>query len=106
MGQSPQIPDLLSDEGKDFLGKCFVHLPEDRASAQDLLSHNFTKVTLKKIEMVNFFQFRFFMKMRIHPSLCLRQCLTSVKQESLYEKKQFKKLIFVFHGVMFLLLVK
>ena len=44
MGQSPQVPDLLSEEGKDFLGKCFVHLPEDRASAQDLLSHNFTKV--------------------------------------------------------------
>ena len=47
MGQSPDIPDHLSQEGKDFLGRCFVHLPEDRASAQDLLSHNFTKVRKK-----------------------------------------------------------
>jgi len=44
MGQSPDIPDHLSQEGKDFLGRCFVHLPEERASAQDLLGHNFTKI--------------------------------------------------------------
>ena len=46
MGQSPEIPDYLSDEGKDFLGTCFVHLPEERATAQDLLSHSFTKVQI------------------------------------------------------------
>ena len=44
MGQSPEVPDHLSEEGKNFLGCCFVHNPEERASAQDLLSHNFTKV--------------------------------------------------------------
>ena len=44
MGQSPEVPDHFSEEGKDFLGTCFVHLPEERATAQDLLSHNFTKV--------------------------------------------------------------
>ena len=46
MGQSPAVPDHLSQEGKDFLGTCFVHLPEERATAQDLLSHNFTKVII------------------------------------------------------------
>ena len=44
MGQSPGIPENLSEEGKDFLSTCFVHQPQERASAQDLLSHNFTKV--------------------------------------------------------------
>ena len=46
MGQSPEVPEHLSEEGKNFLGSCFVHNPEERASAQDLLSHNFTKVRL------------------------------------------------------------
>ncbi len=44
MGQSPDVPDELSEEGKNFLECCFVHSPEERATAQDLLSHNFTKV--------------------------------------------------------------
>ena len=44
MGQSPEVPEHLSEEGKNFLSCCFVHNPEERASAQDLLSHNFTKV--------------------------------------------------------------
>jgi len=44
MGQSPEVPDELSEEGKNFLEYCFVHSPEERATAQDLLSHNFTKV--------------------------------------------------------------
>lgn len=45
MGQSPKVPDHLSEEGKNFLECCFVHNPEDRALADDLLSHNFTKVS-------------------------------------------------------------
>ena len=45
MGQSPGVPEHLSEEGKNFLDSCFVHNPEERASAQDLLSHNFTKVS-------------------------------------------------------------
>lgn len=44
MGQSPEVPDYLSEEGKDFLAICFVHQPLERATAQDLLSHNFTKI--------------------------------------------------------------
>ena len=44
MGQSPEIPEDLSEEGTNFLEMCFVHNPEERATAQDLLSHNFTKV--------------------------------------------------------------
>ena len=54
MGQSPKVPDHLSEEGKNFLGSCFVHNPEERASAEDLLSHNFTKVGLK-----DFYYFEF-----------------------------------------------
>ena len=45
MGQSPEVPDHLSEEGRNFLSSCFVHSPEERAAAQDLLSHNFTKVS-------------------------------------------------------------
>ena len=44
MGQSPAVPEELSEEGKNFLDVCFVHNPEERATAQDLLGHNFTKV--------------------------------------------------------------
>lgn len=44
MGQSPGVPDHLSAEGQHFLGLMFVHLPEERAEAQDLLNHNFIKV--------------------------------------------------------------
>jgi len=44
MGQSPEVPEHLSEEGKNFLASCFVHNPEERAAAQDLLSHNFTKI--------------------------------------------------------------
>ena len=47
MGQSPEVPEHLSEEGKDFLGTCFVQNPQERATAQDLLSHNFIKVTEK-----------------------------------------------------------
>ena len=34
MGQSPVVPDHLSDEGKDFLSLMFVHQPGERAEAQ------------------------------------------------------------------------
>lgn len=44
MGQSPDVPDHLSEEGKDFLGVCFIQNPQERATAQDLLSHNFIKI--------------------------------------------------------------
>merc|ERR1719270_788567 len=44
MGQSPTVPSRLSDEGKEFLAKTFVHNPEERAEAQDLLNDNFVKI--------------------------------------------------------------
>ncbi len=45
MGESPSIPDRLSREGKDFLSKCFEHDPKNRATAEDLLSQPFLKVS-------------------------------------------------------------
>ncbi|KAG8384367.1 hypothetical protein BUALT_Bualt04G0110700 [Buddleja alternifolia] len=37
----PEIPDILSDEGKDFIGKCFVRDPSKRWTAEMLLNHPF-----------------------------------------------------------------
>ena len=58
MGQSPEVPEKLSEEGKDFLSMCFIHDPDERATAQDLLSHNFTKVK-QKFSISLFFSFFF-----------------------------------------------
>lgn len=44
MGQSPDPPDHMIDEGLDFLEMCFQHNPRDRATAEELLDHNFVKV--------------------------------------------------------------
>uniref|UniRef100_V5GLR4 Mitogen-activated protein kinase kinase kinase 4 n=1 Tax=Anoplophora glabripennis TaxID=217634 RepID=V5GLR4_ANOGL len=44
MGQSPDPPDDMIDEGLDFLELCFKHDPKDRATARELLTHNFVKV--------------------------------------------------------------
>ncbi|KAL5556994.1 hypothetical protein UlMin_039230 [Ulmus minor] len=42
MGEEvPQIPGELSEEGKDFLGKCFVNDPRKRWTAEMLLRHPF-----------------------------------------------------------------
>ncbi|KAF2362966.1 Protein kinase domain [Trinorchestia longiramus] len=46
MGQSPACPPSLSKEGQDFLSKCFVHDPQERATASSLLHHPFVKVEL------------------------------------------------------------
>ncbi|KAL0343704.1 UNVERIFIED_CONTAM: Mitogen-activated protein kinase kinase kinase [Sesamum angustifolium] len=37
----PAIPGILSEEGKDFLGKCFVKNPSKRWTAEMLLNHPF-----------------------------------------------------------------
>ncbi|KAL3626812.1 hypothetical protein CASFOL_029384 [Castilleja foliolosa] len=37
----PQVPENLSEEGKDFLGKCFVKDPSQRWTAEMLLNHPF-----------------------------------------------------------------
>ncbi|KAJ3666937.1 hypothetical protein Zmor_002358 [Zophobas morio] len=44
MGQSPDPPDHMTDEGLDFLELCFQHNPKERASAHELLDHTFVKV--------------------------------------------------------------
>jgi serine/threonine protein kinase len=44
MGETPEIPETLSEEGKEFLQQVFVHDPTERAHAEDLLNHQFTKI--------------------------------------------------------------
>jgi len=49
----PKIPEDLSEEGKDFLGKCFVKDPTKRWSAEMLLKHPFIKGESFSFEKVN-----------------------------------------------------
>ncbi|CAG9822697.1 unnamed protein product [Phaedon cochleariae] len=44
MGQSPDPPDDMIDEGLDFLDMCFKHDPKERATARELLANNFVKI--------------------------------------------------------------
>lgn len=44
MGESPEIPDTLSEEGQDFLEHCLEHDPKERWLANELLQHHFCKV--------------------------------------------------------------
>lgn len=44
MGESPEIPDKLSDEGQEFLEYCLQHDPNKRWLATELLEHPFCKV--------------------------------------------------------------
>lgn len=46
MGETPSVPDSLSDEGHQFVDICLQHDPKRRAAAQDLLHHTFVKVSL------------------------------------------------------------
>ncbi|CAL9246935.1 unnamed protein product [Arabidopsis halleri] len=43
----PKIPEMLSEEGKDFLLKCFVKDPVKRWTAEMLLNHSFVAVDLE-----------------------------------------------------------
>ncbi|WOG99009.1 hypothetical protein DCAR_0418355 [Daucus carota subsp. sativus] len=43
LNRSPAIPDSLSAEGKDFLGRCFQRNPADRPTAVMLLDHPFLR---------------------------------------------------------------
>lgn len=46
MGETPEVPDSLSQEGHEFLENCFQHDPRERWTANELLQHNFCKVSL------------------------------------------------------------
>uniref|UniRef100_A0A1A9W5W3 Mitogen-activated protein kinase kinase kinase 4 n=1 Tax=Glossina brevipalpis TaxID=37001 RepID=A0A1A9W5W3_9MUSC len=43
MGEKPEAPDSLSQEGHDFINHCLQHDPKDRMTAVELLEHHFCK---------------------------------------------------------------
>ncbi|KAL4327824.1 hypothetical protein HN51_035087 [Arachis hypogaea] len=49
-GEVPEIPWFLSEEGKDFLGKCLRWNPEERCTATQLLNHPFLGEFNSKVE--------------------------------------------------------
>ncbi|XP_041760496.1 mitogen-activated protein kinase kinase kinase 4 [Anopheles merus] len=53
MGESPEIPENLSEEGKDFVGICLQHDPKDRQKADELLQHIFCKFTFYDPEAID-----------------------------------------------------
>ncbi|KAL2341306.1 hypothetical protein Fmac_009246 [Flemingia macrophylla] len=42
-GEVPEIPSWVSEEGRDFLGKCLKRDPSERWSVEELLGHGFVK---------------------------------------------------------------
>ena len=51
MGEKPEAPETLSQEGHDFIDHCLQHDPKDRLTALELLEHHFCKVS--KILVIN-----------------------------------------------------
>jgi serine/threonine protein kinase len=45
MGETPEVPESLSQEGQEFVDKCLQHDPKERWTASELLQHNFCKVS-------------------------------------------------------------
>ncbi|XP_061402148.1 mitogen-activated protein kinase kinase kinase 4-like [Musca vetustissima] len=43
MGEKPEAPETLSQEGHDFIDHCLQHDPKDRMTAFELMEHNFCK---------------------------------------------------------------
>lgn len=47
LGEIPEVPSSLSEEGQDFVLCCLFHDPVERWSAEELVSsHNFCKVNI------------------------------------------------------------
>lgn len=46
MGENPEIPETLSQEGQEFVEFCLKHDPKQRLNAAELLLHNFCKVNV------------------------------------------------------------
>lgn len=38
-GEEPEIPSYVSEQGRDFLGKCLKRDPSERWSVEELLGH-------------------------------------------------------------------
>lgn len=53
MGEKPQAPESLSQEGHDFIDFCLQHDPKERLSAFELLEQNFCKVNMTVNMTVN-----------------------------------------------------
>ncbi|KAG2297138.1 hypothetical protein Bca52824_043807 [Brassica carinata] len=52
-GESPKIPEVLSEKGRDFLRKCLVRDPKQRWDVEELLQHPFwRKKTNLKLSLV------------------------------------------------------
>lgn len=54
MGEKPQAPESLSQEGHEFIDSCLQHDPKQRLSAIELLELNFCKVSPKKIPSIQY----------------------------------------------------
>lgn len=44
MGETPEAPECLSEEGHEFLSHCLEHDPKLRWTTVELLQHHFCKV--------------------------------------------------------------
>lgn len=69
MGEKPEAPESLSQEGHDFIDFCLQHDPKKRLSAIELLEQNFCKVNLivklnMHITMTNHTPFTFAVRAR------------------------------------------
>lgn len=67
MGEKPEAPESLSQEGHDFVDKCLQHDPKDRMTAMELLEQNFCKVH----NIQNFFIEKTLINLCL---LCVRYC--------------------------------
>lgn len=46
MGETPEIPDSLSEEGQDFIESCIQYNPKNRPTSIQLKHHTFLKVKM------------------------------------------------------------